>query len=149
MNEGAAAAKAVEKFNRQWLERYHDSVQGGMRTQRPARPSHKYRGYPTITIAAPVVINGVRGNMATTVKETNARRYSTHRIVMPDGSAFVFDIKKMPDHRRKGASPRMARMPHQLIQRLKVLYHSLHPITTPKISTSPATRKKFPTARYL
>lgn len=56
--------------------------------------NHKYRGYPTITLAAPVVINGVRGNMAATVKETNARRYSTHRIVMPDGSAFVFDIKK-------------------------------------------------------
>lgn len=52
--------------------------------------NHKYRGYDTITLAAPVIINGVRGNMAVVVKKTADQRYSTHRIVMPDGSAFIY-----------------------------------------------------------
>ena len=30
---------------------------------------HKYRGFPTITFAAPVEINGMRGNMAVVVKQ--------------------------------------------------------------------------------
>lgn len=54
---------------------------------------HKQRGYGSITFAAPVEINGVRGNMAATVIHTNANHYKTHRIVMPDGSVFVYNNK--------------------------------------------------------
>ena len=54
---------------------------------------HKGRGYSTVTFAAPVVINGVRGNMAVVVRETSKNHYDMHRIVMPDGSAFTFAKK--------------------------------------------------------
>lgn len=52
---------------------------------------HKNRPRGSITIAAPVVINGVRGNMAVALTQTSKTHYHTHRIVMPDGSTFVFE----------------------------------------------------------
>lgn len=58
-----------------------------------AEGNHKGRGYGTITIAAPVEINGVRGNMAVVVRQTKGHRYDVHRILMPDGSAFIFREK--------------------------------------------------------
>ncbi len=54
---------------------------------------HKGRGYSTVTFAAPVAINGTRGNMAVVVRETSKNHYDMHRIVMPDGSAFTFAEK--------------------------------------------------------
>lgn len=55
--------------------------------------NHKNRGYDTVTFAAPVVINNVRGNMAVVVRETGKNRYDMHRIVLPNGSAFEFAQK--------------------------------------------------------
>lgn len=55
--------------------------------------NHKGRGYGTITYAAPVEINGIRGNMAVVVRNTNGNRYDIHRIVMPDGATFEFKKK--------------------------------------------------------
>ncbi|MBQ3214904.1 MAG: hypothetical protein IJB11_02165, partial [Oscillospiraceae bacterium] len=52
-------------------------------------PDHKGRSYGTITIAAPVLVNGKRGNMAAVVKKTTANVYKVHRILTPDGSTFV------------------------------------------------------------
>lgn len=52
--------------------------------------NHKGRRYATVTFAAPVSINGVRGNMAVVVKKLERNLYKTHRILMPDGSAFEF-----------------------------------------------------------
>ena len=57
-------------------------------------PNHKNEGFSTYTIAAPVLINGVRGNVAVTVKKTGKNRYKTHRILMPDGSQFVYEKTK-------------------------------------------------------
>ena len=63
--------------------------------------NHKNRGYNTITFAAPVEINGVRGNMAVTIKETN--KYKMHRILLPDGSMFEFsDNEKKQQLQRWG-----------------------------------------------
>lgn len=56
--------------------------------------NHKDRGYPSVTIAAPVEVNGKRGNVAAIVKQAGKNKYHTHRILMPDGSEFVFEIKK-------------------------------------------------------
>ncbi len=56
--------------------------------------NHKGRSYGTVTIAAPVSINGKIGNVAVVVKMTGRNRYSTHRILMPDGSEFVFEQNK-------------------------------------------------------
>ena len=52
--------------------------------------NHKGRNFGTVTIAAPVKINGQRGNMAVIVMKTSNYFYKTHRIVLPNGAAFVF-----------------------------------------------------------
>lgn len=51
--------------------------------------NHKGRTKQTITFAAPVELNGTRGNMAVVVNK-NGNHYYAHRIVMPDGTAFRF-----------------------------------------------------------
>lgn len=59
------------------------------------RANHKERDYPTFTFAAPVVLNGQRGNMAVVVKKITEKQglgrnmYNAHRILMPDGTLFV------------------------------------------------------------
>lgn len=50
--------------------------------------NHKNRNYSTFTFAAPVTINGVTGNMAVVVKNTDKYKYKMHRILMPDGTVF-------------------------------------------------------------
>lgn len=52
--------------------------------------NHKGREKQTVTFAAPVVLNGQRGNMAVVVNK-NGNHYYTHRIVTPDGRTFVFN----------------------------------------------------------
>lgn len=52
--------------------------------------NHKNEGFSTYTFAAPVVINGQRGNVAVVVRKTGKYRYKMHRILMPDGSVFVY-----------------------------------------------------------
>lgn len=56
---------------------------------------HKGRPRSSITIAAPVHINGVRGNMAVVVTITTKNHYHAHRILLPDGSEFTFNTKKV------------------------------------------------------
>ncbi|MGM9662108.1 MAG: hypothetical protein ACI3WR_03340 [Oscillospiraceae bacterium] len=50
---------------------------------------HKGRNYDTVTIAAPVEINGKRGNMAVVVKRTKGNRYKVHRILTTEGETFT------------------------------------------------------------
>ena len=59
-----------------------------------AHENHKGRSKSTITFAGPVVMNGVRGNMAVLVNRNNDN-YNAHRIVMPDGSVFKFSDEKI------------------------------------------------------
>lgn len=61
---------------------------------------HKFRGFATITFAAPVRINGVRGNMAVVVKQEGRNVYKTHRILMPDGSMFEYKENTEPSTAR-------------------------------------------------
>ena len=56
--------------------------------------NHKDRGYTTITIAAPVVINGKRGDVAVVVQQKGKNKYHVHRILMPDGSRFEYENTK-------------------------------------------------------
>lgn len=51
--------------------------------------NHKGRDYETLTIAAPVELNGKRGNMAVVVMKTKGNRYKVHRILTPEGKAFA------------------------------------------------------------
>ena len=66
---------------------------------------HKKRQKHTITIAAPVEINGVRGNMGVVVNLTN-NKYYVHRVIMPDGSSFKFDIKKDTNQEMRKGVPK-------------------------------------------
>ena len=65
--------------------------------------SHKMRGKHTITIGAPVEINGTRGNMGVVVNMNGKHAYSA-RVLLPDGSAFVFsdDIEKTSQGMHQG-----------------------------------------------
>ncbi len=65
--------------------------------------SHKMRGKHTITIGAPVEINGTRGNMGVVVNMNGKHAYSA-RVLLPDGSAFVFseDMKKTSQGMHQG-----------------------------------------------
>lgn len=54
--------------------------------------NHKSREKQTVTFAAPVELNGIRGNMAVVVNK-RGDHYYTHRIVLPDGRTFTFSEK--------------------------------------------------------
>ncbi len=56
--------------------------------------NHKSRGYDTITFAAPVEIDGVRGNMAVVVRIEGKNYYKLHKVLMPE---TVLDNKKRSD----------------------------------------------------
>lgn len=56
---------------------------------------HKDRIYDTFTFAAPIEINGVRGNMAVVVRASEKNYYKVHRLLLPDGSQFVFKKKEI------------------------------------------------------
>lgn len=51
--------------------------------------NHKKREKQTVTFAAPVELNGVRGNMGVVINR-NGNHYYAHRIVLPDGTVFQF-----------------------------------------------------------
>ena len=69
--------------------------------------NHKGRGFGTETFAAPVTINGVMGYMAVVVKREARIVYKTHRILMPDGSTFVFNEKAEPTPANRGSQKRI------------------------------------------
>lgn len=69
--------------------------------------NHKGRNFGTVTIAAPVVINEVRGNMAVVVQMTGKNHYHTHRILMPDGTVFEFGEKNSTESKPAGATSNM------------------------------------------
>lgn len=50
---------------------------------------HKKRQKETITFAAPVILNELRGNMAVVVN-FNGNKYNAHRIILPDGTVYKF-----------------------------------------------------------
>ena len=51
--------------------------------------NHKKREKQTVTFAATVELNGVRGNMGVVINR-NGNHYYAHRIVLPDGTVFQF-----------------------------------------------------------
>lgn len=65
--------------------------------------NHKGRQYNTVTFAAPIEINGYRGNMAVTVREEAKNYYKVHRVLTPDGSVFEIQNTKGTVERAGGA----------------------------------------------
>ncbi len=74
-------------------------------TQISSHGDHKGRGYETVTFAAPVTVNGQRGNMAVVVKKTTGNYYKVHRILTPDGSVFQLQEKAEAEPTPAGESP--------------------------------------------
>lgn len=58
-----------------------------------SHPKHKGQSFSTVTIAAPVTINGKVGVVGVVVKQAGKNNFHAHRILMPDGSEFVFEEK--------------------------------------------------------
>ncbi len=57
------------------------------------------------TFAAPVTINGVTGNMGVIVQRTTGLFYKAHKVLMPDGSAFLLSENEDAESgRAQGAS---------------------------------------------
>ena len=67
--------------------------------------NHKGRNYLSVTFAAPVEINGVKGIEAVVIKQTKGNRFSVARIIAPDGTAFVFKNKNDAEPTTGGGRP--------------------------------------------
>ena len=65
---------------------------------------HKGRTYDTVTFAAPVRVNGQRGNLAVVVRQEEKNYYKVHRLVMPDGTQFIMEPKKEDIAERAGGA---------------------------------------------
>ena len=57
---------------------------------------HKNRTKHTVTFGAPVMLNGISGNMAVVINFVNHKFY-IHRIVLPDGTPFQLAKRKDAD----------------------------------------------------
>gem|GEM_PF-1237311 len=76
---------------------------------------HKGRNsVESFTIAAPVVLNGKRGNEAVVVQRTNRNKPHCVRILMPDGGGFDLDVIAKADQDRSAAATKSGRQ--QLIE---------------------------------
>jgi len=96
--------------------------------------NHKGRDYGTVTFAAPVVINGRRGNMAVVVTRTNGNHYKVHRVLTPDGSEFVLDdagekTKQNPPGR--GSRRKTVLLPRPRVLLLVIVYATPTKLSTP------------------
>ena len=102
---------------------------------------HKGRQRDSVTIAAPVEINGVRGNMAVVVTITSKNHYHAHRIVLPNGGEFTFNIKEV-DPKPAEAAPNAESSPIESTSKASV------PDNSGKVKTSrePETLNELRTA---
>lgn len=57
------------------------------------KDNHKYRGYGTITFAAPIETDGERVNMAIVVKQTKRNRHKVHRVLATNREVVVLPKK--------------------------------------------------------
>lgn len=72
--------------------------------------NHKGNGIYSDTFAAPVVINGTPGVLGVVVQKTKGNNYKAHKILLPDGSAFVFEENKNAEFGPVMAQPQMGRL---------------------------------------
>lgn len=66
--------------------------------------NHKDKGYPSVTYAGPVIINGTRTNVAVAVLFADKDRPHSLRVLLPNGKEFV--IKKETGSKRADVSPK-------------------------------------------
>jgi hypothetical protein len=67
--------------------------------------NYKNRLHGSFTIAAPITLNGKRGNMAVVVSQTSTNKYKVHRVVDMNGKTFIFEIEKDGGFDATGAKP--------------------------------------------
>lgn len=77
-------------------------------------PDHKGRGYSTVTIAAPIVIDGTKSNIAVIIKQEGKYYYKVHRIVTPSGQEIKIDTSERAGGTSQGSglSPAESVHPH-------------------------------------
>jgi len=93
--------------------------------------NHKENGFSSLTIAGPVLINGVRGNVAVVVQKQGKNKYHAHRILMPDGSVFVINNKDAePSTASMSSNETRQRLPNGSASK-----HSIHQ-NEPVVNTS-------------
>ncbi len=66
--------------------------------------NHKNRGVSTITIAAPITINGNDVVMGVAVKQTNRSYYKAHRVLMSDGTEISLTKENTSAKPERGAA---------------------------------------------
>lgn len=105
-------------------------------TEISSHPVHKDREYGTVTIAAPVMINGQRGNMAVVVRQTTENFYKVHRILTPDGSVFnLSETTNEAEPSPAGESPETG----SLATPISSASESIVSDTAPEVNGNPAT----------
>ena len=67
---------------------------------------HQGRVQDSYTIAAPITVNGVRGNMAVVVHRTTKNFFHAYRVLLPDNSNFTFESEN-----KKAGSKRTGELP--------------------------------------
>jgi len=68
--------------------------------------NHKGRGVESYTFAAPVILNGERGNVAVVVQVTNKNKAHCARVLIPDGSGFDLNVAEKADQEARGPEKR-------------------------------------------
>ncbi len=68
------------------------------------RPNHKGRQYATVTVAAPIILNGDRANVAVVISKTTDNFYKVHRVLFPDNSSIEFLENKKTGFKTIGAT---------------------------------------------
>ncbi len=85
-----------------------------------SHPNHKNRTYDTFTFAAPIMINGQRGNMAVVVRQEDNNYYKVHRLLMPDGSQFILDEKRDTAERAGGVDNNSGLSPTDNVSKISI-----------------------------
>ncbi len=68
------------------------------------RTNHKGRQYATVTVAAPIILNGDRANVAVVISKTTDNFYKVHRVLFPDNSSIEFLENKKTGFKTIGAT---------------------------------------------
>ena len=94
MDRSRPSSRAVcrtETNGEVWRETYgaDEEKQNAVETTKLAQDLQRANGIDTMGIAAPVELNGKRGNMAVVVMRTKGNRYKVHRILTPEGEIFA------------------------------------------------------------
>ena len=86
---------------------------------------HKGNNHSSVTIAAPVILNGKRGNMGVVVKQTKGNRYKVHRVLTPGGDLLTLS-KEETGRKPAGRISEETPVTPRKLPASNVCYHNRH-----------------------